>query len=84
MTQNEINELLKNMVADKFNVGCERMQGFTACREVFEGMAKAGYSDGARLFKSIVLYTTILHPEMTDIEILMDFYKKMNGKELEL
>jgi hypothetical protein len=40
-------------------------------------MAKQGWGEQANTFKSIVLYTTILHPEWTDKEIFLEFANNM-------
>lgn len=61
----------------KCDEGFERMKDMPICEKFYTDMAKQGWGEQANTFKSIVLYTTILHPEWTDKEIFLEFANNM-------
>ena len=76
MTQIQINEMLHEMVETKCNEGFDRMKNMPVCEKFYTDMAKQGFEKQAEVFKSIVFYTTVLHPEWSDMEIFTNFAKE--------
>ena len=78
MTDKELETLLHELVEEKFNEAWKRMVNFHKCEQVYNEMCKAGYVVPMQAFKNIVLYSIILNPNITEEELLVDFYNKMN------
>ena len=78
MTDRELQILLRKLVEEKFNVAFEKLKTFHKCEQLYNEMCLLGYCEPMQAFKNIVLYTIILNPEITEEELLIDFYNKMN------
>ena len=77
MTEKELEILLHKLVEEKFNVAFEKLKTFHKCEQLYYEMCSLGYCEPMKAFKNIVLYTIILNPEITEEELLIDFYNKM-------
>jgi hypothetical protein len=78
MTEKELEILLHKLVEEKFNVAFEKLKTFHKCEQLYNEMCLLGYYEPMKAFKNIVLYSIILNPEITEEELLIDFYNKMN------
>ena len=78
MTDKELQILLRKLVEEKFNEAWKKMMNFHKCEQLYNEMCKAGYSEPMQAFKNIVLYSIILNPNITEEELLIDFYNKMH------
>ena len=78
MTDKELQILLRELVEEKFNKAFEKLKTFHKCEQLYDEMCKAGYGEPMQAFKNIVLYSIILKPEITEEELLVDFYNKMH------
>ena len=78
MNKEELTTLLHKLVEEKFNKAFEKLKTFHKCEQLYNEMCKAGYGEPMQAFKNIVLYTIILNPEITEEELLVDFYNKMH------
>lgn len=76
MSISEINNMLHEMVETKCNDGFDRMKNMPVCEKFYTDMAEQGFEKQAEVFKSIVFYTTVLHPEWSDMEIFTNFAKE--------
>lgn len=76
MTTTKIQEMAQELVNNKCNEATARMAEMPKCKEIFTQMVKEGFTEQARVFKRIVLLTTILHPEMSDLDILEEYAKR--------
>ena len=78
MNKEELKTLLHELVEEKFNKAFEKLKTFHKCEKLYDEMCKAGYGEPMQAFKNIVLYSIILKPEITEEELLIDFYNKMH------
>jgi len=78
MTERELQILLRELVEEKFNKAFEKLKTFHKCEQLYNEMCKAGYGEPMQAFKNIVLYSIILNPNVTEEELLIDFYNKMH------
>lgn len=78
MTDKELETLLHELVEEKFNVAFEKLKTFYKCEQLYNEMCSLGYEEPMQAFKNIVLYSIILKPDITEEELLIDFYNKMN------
>lgn len=78
MTEKELEILLHKLVEEKFNIAFEKLKTFHKCEQLYNEMCSLGYCEPMKAFKNIVLYTIILNPEITEEELLVDFYNKMH------
>ena len=78
MTEKELEILLHKLVEEKFNVAFEKLKTFHKCETLYNEMCSLGYYKPMEAFKNIVLYSIILNPEITEEELLIDFYNKMH------
>ena len=78
MSDRELQILLRELVEEKFNKAFEKLKTFHKCEKLYDEMCKAGYGEPMQAFKNIVLYSIILKPEITEEELLIDFYNKMH------
>jgi len=78
MTNKELQILLRELVEERFNKAFEKLKTFHKCEQLYDEMCKAGYGEPMQAFKNIVLYSIILKPEITEEELLIDFYNKMH------
>ena len=78
MTERELQILLRELVEEKFNKAFEKLKTFHKCEQLYDEMCKAGYEEPMQAFKNIVLYSIILNPNITEEELLVDFYNKMH------
>ena len=78
MTEKELEILLHKLVEEKFNEAFEKLKTFHKCETLYNEMCSLGYCEPMKAFKNIVLYSIILNPNITEEELLVDFYNKMN------
>ena len=78
MADKELEILLHKLVEEKFNEAFEKLKTFYKCEQLYNEMCLLGYCEPMKAFKNIVLYTIILNPEITQEELLIDFYNKMH------
>ena len=78
MTDRELQILLRELVEKKFNDAWNKLMTFHKCEQLYNEMCALGYCEPMQAFKNIVLYTIILNPEITEEELLIDFYNKMH------
>lgn len=80
MTDKEIQILLHDMVEERVNKAFDKMMTFKKCEDIYNDMCKMGYVKEMQSFKNVILYTIIIHPEMSEEEVLMDIYKNLFKK----
>lgn len=80
MTEKEIEILLHDMVEEKVNNAFNKLMTFKKCESMYNDMCKMGYEKEMQSFKNIILYTIIIHPEMSEDDVLMDMYKNLFKK----
>ena len=78
MNKEELKTLLHELVEEKFNNAFEKLKTFHKCEQLYNEMCKAGYVEPMKAFKNIVIYSIILNPNITEEELLVDFYNKMH------
>ena len=78
MTNKELQILLRELVEEKFNEAWKKMMNFHKCEQLYNEMCSLGYCEPMQAFKNIVLYSIILNPNITEEELLVDFYNKMH------
>ena len=77
MNKEELTTLLHKLVEEKFNKAFEKLKTFHKCEIIYNEMCSLGYCEPMKAFKNIVLYSIILNPNITEEELLVDFYNKM-------
>jgi len=78
MNKEELTTLLHELVEEKFNEAFEKLKTFHKCETLYNEMCSLGYCEPMQAFKNIVLYSIILNPNITEEELLIDFYNKMH------
>lgn len=84
MTDKELETLLHELVEEKFNEAWKKMIKFHKCELVYNEMCKAGYGEPMQAFKNIVLYSIIINPDITEEELLTNFFNKIMNRENDL
>ncbi len=77
MNKNEFETRLKEMINSKVNAAFEVLKGMSNCEKLYNMMAAEGQAEMAQTFKNIVLCTIMLHPNITEKEIISNFYNRM-------
>lgn len=77
MKTNEFETRLKEMVNSKVSAASEVLKGMSNCEKIYNMMAAEGQAEMAQTFKNIVLCSIMLHPNITEKEIISNFYNSM-------
>ena len=80
MNKIELENLLHEMVEEKFNTAFNKLITFKKCEQIYNEMCMLGYSEQMQYFKNIILYTIILEPEITEEEVLIKLFKEFFNK----
>ncbi len=78
MSEKELEILLHDLVNEKVNKAFEKLKTFHKCEILYNEMCSLGYYEPMKAFKNIVIYSIIINPNITEDELLIDFYNKMN------
>jgi hypothetical protein len=77
MENKEFNNMLHKLIEDRVAKGAESLKTKIKCALLWNDMKEHGFTEQAECFRSIVVWTCMLHPEWTDEQILEDFRNKL-------
>ena len=77
MTQQEVKAMVNEMIETKCNEGLNRIKNMPMCGRMYASMNKQGFKEEAKIFKSIIFYTAIIHPDWSEKEIIANFAKEV-------
>ena len=77
MEQKEMKQMVDELIELRVKEGLSAMSKITKCKQVYEEMSEQGFTEEAKTFRQIVMFSAILHPDWTDEDMLEDFARNM-------